>query len=803
MSRINNPVRLKTLPLLALRGLVVFPGNLIHFDVGRTPSLNALHRAMDDDQNLFLVTQKDSTVEHPLPEDWYSVGVVAHILQIMKLPDEKFRVVAEGIYRADMKGIIQAEPFFLAETVERIDRNTNNADKAIALERELRTRFEEDEKESPVIPPDVLSKVQKADSLSLLSDTIAHALSITLEGKQALLEMVTVTRRAERVLNYLAHEQKILDIELDLQRKVQENIDDNQKDYFLREQLRVINDELGEDDNPQEEAEEYRIGIKSLHLEEDIEKKLLKECSKLSKMPVGSHEATVVRTYLDTVLALPWNQKTEEVYNLKNARKILDDEHYGLEEVKERIMEILAVRQLSKEIKGQVVCLVGPPGVGKTSIASSIAKAMGRKYARVSLGGVRDEADIRGHRKTYIGAMMGRIMDAVNQAGSCNPFILLDEIDKLGNDYRGDPASALLEVLDTEQNVRFVDHFLDIPFDLSKVVFMTTANLAETIPAPLYDRMDVITLSGYTEREKIQIAKNHLIKKQIKANGLTAKQFMLSETVLKAIIEGYTREAGVRTLERTIAKLCRKVALEKVENNKDLKITVKNLEKLLGPRKYMNEDPSLVDAIGVVNGLAWTSTGGELLPIEVSILEGTGKVELTGSLGDVMKESAKIAISIIRDMADKLGIQKDFYKTKDIHIHAPEGAVPKEGPSAGITMTVALASALMGKPVKGSVAMTGEVSLRGKVLPIGGLKEKTMAAYMNDMERVFIPKENVPDIQKIDKEVLDKVQLIPVKTVEEVLEMVLVGWEKGKNKKHAYLASEGYKPSTISSSAEN
>ncbi|MBR3289223.1 MAG: endopeptidase La, partial [Clostridia bacterium] len=575
-------------------------------------------------------------------------------------------------------------------------------------------------------------------------------------------------RRAEKALSYLQREQTIARLELDIQQKVQERVDDNQREYYLREQMRVIADELGEEDNPLEESEEYRGKVKALALPEEIESKLLKECDKLSKMPLGSHEATVVRGYLDACLELPWNKKTTDTFDLKEARRILDRDHYGLTEVKDRILEILAVRHLAPEVKGQVICLLGPPGVGKTSIAQSMATAMGRKYVRVSLGGVRDEAEIRGHRRTYVGAMMGRIMSAISQSGVSNPLLLLDEVDKMSCDFRGDPASAMLEVLDTEQNVRFVDHFVDLPFDLSDVLFVTTANDADGIPQPLYDRMDVIRLSGYTEAEKVHIAREHLVKKALKASGLTARQVRFTEKTLHAIIQGYTREAGVRTLERTIGKICRKAARRVVEEGA-ASVSLTDLESLLWPRKFKDDRLPTEHEVGLVNGLAWTSTGGELLPIEVAVLPGTGKIELTGSLGDVMKESARIGVSYVRAHADDWNIDRDFYKTKDIHIHAPEGAIPKEGPSAGIAMTTALVSALTGIPVRRDVAMTGEISLRGQVLPIGGLKEKSMAAYTRRMRTVVIPSENESDLAKIDAEVRTGLRFVPVRDMREVL----------------------------------
>lgn len=765
--------RIKTLPLLPLRGLVVFPGALIHFDVGRTKSLSALHHAMETDQILILALQKDPTIDNPSIEDVFSVGVVSRIVQIMKLPDDNFRVTAEGLYRASISSLEQIDPHYEAYTVEYLDRNVSDEIKKAAFERELREKYKMYSSKSPVMTSDMDNRIAKADSLGELCDLMANYLPIPLKEKQRLIETAMVSRRAEKVLFLLDQEQQILEMDLEIQSKVQKKIDDNQKDYYLREQIKVISEELGEEDNPQEEAEEFRNQLLKLSLPKDVFEKLSKECNKLAKMPIGSHQATVVRNYLEICLSLPWNISSEERKNLKKSRKILDEAHFGLKDVKEQIMEILAVRQLSNKAKGHILCLVGPPGVGKTSVAKSIAEAMNRKYVRVALGGVKDESDIRGHRRTYIGSMTGRIMDAIQRAGTNNPLMLLDEVDKLGNDYRGDPSSALLEVLDTEQNFSFVDHFLDVPFDLSQVMFITTANVEENIPEPLRDRMDIIRIPGYTEQEKIQIAKRFLVPKQIDINGLTKTEFSLSDGIIKALVEGYTKEAGVRNLERLIAKLCRKQALKKLEEKTIERISIKNLENLLGPKKYKNIKPNTKN-VGVVNGLAWTSVGGELLPIEVCVMDGTGKIELTGSLGDVMKESAKLAISYARVCAKKWNIDVDFYKSKDIHIHAPEGAIPKEGPSAGVTMITALFSVLTERKVRKDIAMTGEISLTGQILPIGGLKEKIMAAYMNGMKKIFIPKENESDLEEVSDEIRNSLEIVLVSSVDELLDKVFM-----------------------------
>ena len=773
MSIQTKVARVKTLPLLALRGLVPFPGAMMHLDVGREQSMAALLEAMNNDQQIFLVMQYDENEENPSLDQLHTVGVVAHIRQIMKLPREGMRVIAEGLYRATVTGVEKSDPCLIVTTAEKRSRQPLDADKREAFIRLLEDKFDELSTYTSVISDDVFLRAKALNhDLSALCDHIAFSLPLPNDKKQVLLAQLTVATRAQTLLSDLEHEKNVSRMLFELHERVQERMDDNQRDYVLREQMRTISEELGDADDPFNEAEEYRRRIAALNLSEEISTVLYKECGKLSKMPIGSHEATVVRTYLDTCLELPWNEKSDAVVDLSVAKKVLERDHYGLSDVKEQILELLAVRRRNPEARGQVICLVGPPGVGKTSIAKSVAEAMGRKFARVSLGGVRDEADIRGHRRTYIGAMPGRIMAAIQKAGTKNPLLLLDEVDKLGNDHRGDPASALLEVLDFEQNHAFVDHFVDLPFDLSDVTFLTTANDASTIPAPLYDRMDVITLDGYTEQEKLHIAKRHLVKKQLAATGMEGTKLRFSDAVLKELIEGYTREAGVRTLERTIGKVCRKMAL-KIENGEAPTLSVKSLESLLGPRPFKAEERTEKDAIGVVNGLAWTSAGGELLPVEVAVLPGTGKIELTGSLGDVMKESAKVAVSYVRAHADEFGIDGDFYKTKDLHIHAPEGAVPKDGPSAGITMTTALVSALTGVPARCDVAMTGEISLRGGVMPIGGLKEKLMAAYARKMTTVLIPRDNLPDLAKVDAEVKAGLNVLPVAKIDDALSQAL------------------------------
>ena len=767
--------RLATLPMLVLRGLVCFPDAVTHFDVGRLKSVAALNAAMEGDQRIFLVAQKDITQDDPSASDLYRMGIVARVRQIVKLPHDHFRIIVEGEYRATAVELLQTEPYFVVVTQERQDRPVSPALLEDALIRECRSQFERYAELVPKLAPDVMYSVASDDDAGHLADYVAANLNMPVEEKQRILNLQSITSRMETLLRILDKECQILELEKKIEAKVQEQMDENQKEYYLREQIRAISEELGENDDPLEESGEYTKAINELGLPEPISEQLHKESRKLGKMPPGSHEATVVRTYLDTCLALPWNTCTGDNLDLKRARKILDRDHDGLEKVKERIVEALAVRQLSKEMKGQVLCLVGPPGVGKTSIARSIAEAMGRKYVRVSLGGVRDESEIRGHRRTYVGAMPGRIISAIKQAGTKNPLILLDEIDKMGNDFRGDPASAMLEVLDTEQNSAFRDHYIDLPFDLSEVMFVTTANDASAIPAPLYDRMDVITLSSYTAEEKKRIAKRHLLKKQMKKHGLASKQLKLTDGVLAKIIEGYTSEAGVRTLERQLATLCRKTATALVEGiSESVSVTTDNLEAYLGPQKFKPEQKSRQDEVGVVNGLAWTAVGGATMPIEVAVLDGSGKVELTGNLGDVMKESARTAISYVRSRADDWHIDKDFHKNKDIHIHVPEGAVPKDGPSAGVTMATAIVSALTGIPVRSDVAMTGEISLRGRVMPIGGLREKTMAAYTHRMTTVIIPKENEPDLSEVEGVVRDRIRFVMAQHLDTVIKNALV-----------------------------
>ena len=768
-------VQTATLPLLALRGMVVFPGMLLHFDIGRKKSAMALHDCMEVDQTIFLIAQRNMEDEDPGIEDLYATGVVAKVRQILKTSNETFRVLVEGLYRAKISEVVNTQPFFMVNVRERPEPTNLEPLHEEALIRECRARFAEyAEVAQEDIAPDVMMGVATARKAGYLADYIAANLPMPVEEKSLVLHTLPVVRRIELLMSVLSRECEVLKLEKDIHSRVQERMDQSQKEYYLREQMRVIAEELGDGDNPLEEAQEYEQKIVALHLDEEAQKVLLKEVDKLAKMPVGSHEATVVRNYLDTCIALPWNQESELHLDLNAARKVLDRDHYGLEKVKDHIVETLAVHSLSEEMRGQVLCLVGPPGVGKTSIAKSVAEATGRQYVRVALGGVHDEAEIRGHRRTYLGSMPGRIIRAIQQAGVKNPLVLLDEIDKMASDYRGDPTSAMLEVLDSEQNNSFTDHYIDLPFDLSGVMFITTANDADAIPGPLYDRMDILRVPSYTAEEKFHIAKGYLVKKQLKRNGLTARQLRIPDATLRVLIENYTREAGVRELERVIGRLCRKAAKQLVAGECK-SVTVKDPEALLGPKKYRDDPTAVKDQVGVVNGLAWTAVGGETMPVEVAVMDGTGKIELTGSLGDVMKESAHTAISYVRSRADAWNIDKDFYKTKDIHIHVPEGAVPKDGPSAGVTMATAIISALTGIPVKGDVAMTGEITLRGRVLPIGGLREKTMAAYTHHMKTVIIPEENTPDLAEVDNEVKANVQFVPASQLDTVLKTALVG----------------------------
>ncbi|MBR3293563.1 MAG: endopeptidase La [Oscillospiraceae bacterium] len=771
----TNEKNIRTIPLLALRGLIIFPQMLLTFDVERAASLAAISAANKGDHLIFLSAQKDISVDVPLEKDIYAVGTVCRIRQQIRGGRAGCRLMVEGLYRAraismdtDGKGYAAViEP--LEEKAERL-----SAARREAMMRNALALFHEYLQMNQNMMNEQLLNVLAHPDAAYVANYIAQHLRVSVDARQEILEECQLSKRLAAISRLLANELNILSIEQQLNEATQEAMERNQREYYLREELKVIQAELGEDAGA-DDFGEYRRRIEALAAPKAVQEKLKKELSRLQKQPFGSSEAAVLRAYIETVLELPWGVKTEETLDLKKARKILDEEHFGLEKVKERILEYLSVRQLTPELKGGLLCLVGPPGTGKTSIAMSIAHATNRKLVRLSLGGVHDEAEIRGHRKTYIGSMPGRIMNGVMQAKSCNPLMVLDEIDKLGADYRGDPSAALLEVLDAEQNGSFRDHFLEIPFDLSEVFFITTANTTDTIPRPLLDRMEIIELSSYTDEEKLEIAKRHLLPKQRKKHGLRANQLRVSDEVLREIICGYTRESGVRRLERELASLCRKTAARIAEGScKSLNVRQEQLEALLGPVKYKRDEQRAQDEIGLVRGLAYTSVGGEVLDVEVAVVDGSGKLELTGNLGDVMKESAHAALTYIRSRAQTLGVDPEFYKKKDIHIHFPEGAVPKDGPSAGITVTVALVSALTGAPARRDVAMTGEITLRGRVLPIGGLKEKTMAALRAGMHTVILPADNLPDLAEIDPTVRAALHFVPTDHVDKILDIALV-----------------------------
>ena len=762
------------MPVLALRGLAVFPEQTVHFDVGRTKSALALEAAMKKDQMLFLVPQKDILVDDPKLADLYPVGTVVRVKQLLNAPDENLRVLVTGVARGRIVEMRQTEPY-LSAIVESIPcPEENDTPRGKALRREACTLYNTYMELSEHPAQMVMLRMLASNQNGFIADSIAQNSGLDIQEKTRLLMQLNPTRRLEMTITYLTREIEVLQLESEIQDKTRASIDQNQRDYYLREQMRVIREELGEGEED-EDFDEDIARIKNLHLKEEYEKKLLKDVQKLRKQPFGSSEASVLRGYLDTVLDLPWNKFSKERIDVQAASKILEHDHFGLEKVKQRILETIAVRQLAPQMPPQILCLVGPPGVGKTSISYSIARSLNRKMVRISLGGVHDEADIRGHRKTYVGAMPGRIMAAMAQAGTSNPVLLLDEIDKMGSDYRGDPSAALLEVLDAEQNHTYRDHYLEIPFDLSNVMFITTANTLDTVPRPLLDRMEVIELNSYSDEEKLMIAKNHLISKQLSKHGLKKSQLRITDDAIREIIECYTRESGVRSLERCIGDICRKADMQILsqEEPKRITVTAGNLESYLGVRKYLPEHLPGTDQVGLVTGLAWTSVGGETLEVEVNVMEGSGKLELTGNLGDVMKESVHTALSFIRANASRLGVPTDFYKTKDIHVHFPEGAVPKDGPSAGVTVTTAIVSALTGATVRRDVAMTGEVTLRGRVLRIGGLKEKTMAALRHGVRTVVIPADNERDLEEIDQTVRGKLNFITARTVDTVLDAAL------------------------------
>lgn len=762
------------LPLITMKGLVIFPDMVLNFDVTNPKFIEALRTASVTDKRIFLVAQSNLDATRPSINDVYSVGIIAEVRQILRTPDKITRVLVQGISRAKVVSISEFDRYDVAEISPITERKTNiSSDTEKAYVRALKILFTEYSMLVPKMPEELISTVENEENLKKIFDIIIFNVYLKPEDKQTILETNGLVKRSKLLIEMLTAEIKILQFEVEIHEQIKTSIDNSQREFILREQMKAISRQLGNGDEGEDEIYEYCDKIQSIGFSEDVEEKLIREANKMFKLAPSSQEYGLIKTYLDSVLEMPWNTFTEDTVDLSAAEKQLNDDHYGLKKVKERILELISVRALNPEIKGQIICFVGPPGVGKTSIGRSIATALGRNYARVSLGGVRDEAEIRGHRKTYVGSMPGRIVNAIKQTKCMNPVILFDEIDKMGNDYKGDPASAMLEVLDPEQNVSFTDHYLEIPLDLSDVLFITTANTTDTIPAPLLDRMDVIELGSYTREEKFHIAKNHLIPKTLKKHGENKRTVKISDKAIYSIIDGYTREAGVRKLEKQIAAICRKSAKRLVDGEKSVSVSPANINSFLGIQKYLPETISKTDEIGVVTGLAWTSAGGVTMPLEVIVLDGTGKIEVTGSLGDVMKESSKIAVSLVRSLSKSYGIDSDFFKNKDLHIHAPEGAVPKDGPSAGVTMTTALVSALSGIPVKRDVAMTGEITLHGKVLPIGGLKEKSMAAYRAGIKTVIFPKENTPDLEEIDSVVKENINFIPAEKIQTVLENAL------------------------------
>ena len=775
ISKKKKNVKKYCLPLLPLRGLTVFPSMILHFDVGRKKSIKALEEALINDQLIFLVTQKDAQNEEPSIEDIYKVGTISKVKQLLKLPGDTIRVLVEGVSRAKISKIVCQEPFFVAELTEmKTDLDSEMTFEEEALKRRLLSIFEEYAKFNKRISQDLLISILLLEDSAEITDIISSNLMIKACDKQKILEEDVLNNRMKMLIEIMLREIEIMDIENDIALKVKQQMEKTQKEYYLREQMKIIQKELGDKDGVYGEVLEYKEKLKNRNFPEEVKNKVEKEMNRLLKMLPGSAEGSVIRSYLDWIFDIPWDVETDDVIDLKKSEEILNKEHYGLEKVKERVLEYLAVRKLRNDLKGPILCLVGPPGVGKTSIAKSIAKSLNKNYVRIALGGVKDEAEIRGHRRTYVGAMPGRIVTALKQAGSMNPLILLDEIDKMSSDFRGSPSSAMLEVLDGEQNNTFRDHFMELDIDLSKVMFITTANSLSTVEKPLLDRMEVIELQSYIDDEKIEIADRYLFPKQILENGLDKYTIKYDKEVIRNIITYYTREAGVRDLERKIACICRKIAKKVLETKqKTISISSSNLEKFLGKKIYTCDKISLENKIGVARGLAWTPVGGDTLEIEVNIMEGKGNIELTGKLGDVMKESAKTAISCIRARINEFSVEKDFYSKYDIHIHVPEGATPKDGPSAGITLATAVLSALMKVPVKRTVAMTGEITLRGRVLPIGGLKEKAIAAYKAGITDVIIPLENKKDIEDMPLSVRSKIKFIPVEYIDDVFKYAL------------------------------
>ncbi len=766
----------RRVPVVALRGMAVLPGMLIHFDVNRTISIEAIESAMENDQLVLLMTQRDSEVENPGQNDLYKIGIIAQIKQLIKLPGNVLRVLVEGTERAKLDTIVEEEPFLVGEIDVLKDQSEDELTviEKVAMLRGLRDILEVYSIENSKIGKEVIKQLLKLEDLHQLIDQIAVNIPLTVEEKQSIIEAVDMTTRYQKIAVILSEEIEILRIKKDLQNKVKEKVDKNQRDYLLREQLKVIREELGET-NTVTDAENFTAAVDSLIAGNEVKEKILKEIERFKNIAGSSSESAVARGYIETLLALPWDKAGEDKKDIKNAEKILNEDHYGLEKVKERILEFLAVRTLTNKGDSPILCLVGPPGTGKTSVARSVARALNKEYIRISLGGVRDEAEIRGHRRTYVGALPGRIASGLRNAGVKNPLMLLDEIDKVSSDYKGDTASALLEVLDSEQNSRFIDHYIEIPIDLSEVLFIATANSVQNIPRPLLDRMELIEVSSYTENEKMHIAKEHLIAKQMKKNGLRSRQLTISDKALKRMILGYTKEAGVRNLERKIGGICRRAAKELISEGKEqVRINDKNLEKYLGKEKYTYQKANEKNEIGIVRGLAWTSVGGDTLQIEVNVMPGKGIFELTGQLGDVMKESAKAGISYIRSVSNQYRIEENYFEKHDIHIHIPEGAVPKDGPSAGITMATAILSAIIGKEVRADIAMTGEITLRGRVLPIGGLKEKILAAKTAKIKTVLVPKQNKNDIDEISDEILEGIRIQYVESMEEVIADALV-----------------------------
>ena len=776
MDNQDKKNKTKIMPLIPLRGISIFPYMVIHFDVGRDKSINALEKAMVNDSLIFLTSQKEAKVDIPTPKDFYHVGSVCKIKQMLKLPGNTVRVLVEGINRAKITEILKEEPYYEVELEEPIYNSELEKDKETeAMMRMLVDKFEEYVSLGNRVSPDILITVNEIEEPGRLADVISSYIHLKSSNKQKLLEAFNPYKRLEILHVILQEELEVLEIEKQITQRVKKQINKVQKEYYLKEQLKAIQRELGEDDIVGQEVDEYQNKINKINMPKEVKEKAMKEVERLLKVSPSSAETGVIRTYLDWIVELPWDKETKDRVDIKKSRQILEADHYGLEDVKERILEYLAIRKLSKSMKGPILCLVGPPGVGKTSIAKSIAKAINRKFTRMSLGGVRDEAEIRGHRRTYVGAIPGRIISSIKKSKSKNPVFLFDEIDKLSSSFKGDPASALLEVLDPEQNNTFTDHFLEVPFDLSKVMFITTANTLNTIPRPLLDRMEVIRISGYTEEEKLEIATRYLVPKQVKEHGLKEENLNISQNTIRAIINNYTKESGVRSLERNIANVCRKAAKRMVEENlKSVKVNSGNLNKYLGIPKFTYETVREEHQVGIATGLAWTAVGGETLSIEVTPMKGTGKLQLTGQLGDVMKESAKAGISFIRSRSDELNIDPEFYKNKDLHIHIPEGAIPKDGPSAGITMATAVISALTNKLVDSKVAMTGEITLRGRVLSVGGIKEKVLAANRAGITKVLLPRDNKKDMEDIPDKVRRKLKFVFVKNMDEVLEHSLI-----------------------------